>query len=504
MAAPICAVITEESLEAAGRAMQEAQAVADLIELRLDFLRDLDFTDTRALRGLLENRPLPTIITCRTPEEGGRRYVDHAVRLPFLIEGARRFADYCDIEAAHYNEAAALLPDTSRLIVSYHAQDRAPSDPAEVYERISTLPAAVHKIVTGAESIVDTLAVFRLLRLAQAGGRRLIAMAMGSAGFITRILGPSRGSFLTYGALGRGRESAPGQPSCVELREVYRIHEISGSTHVTGIVGNPVAHSASPAMHNAAFKSLGLDYVYLPIEVDNAAGFVGRFVRAETRELDWNLQGLSVTIPHKVSVAQLVDRLDETARAIGAVNTVVMREGSLLGFNTDAEGAIKPLERVCELRGESCGVIGAGGAARAVAYGLVKRGASVTLFARNVVRARVVAESLGITALPLDDLATSETRVLINATPVGMAGFGEGSSPVPRRSLAGRAVAYDLVYVPTETRFMSDARAEGCKVIGGLEMLVAQAGLQFELWTGLKPPLEVMRAAGLERLISAL
>lgn len=500
MPARICAVVTEESLEAAGRAMQEARPVADLIELRLDFLGDLDFANVGALRGLLENRPLPTIITCRTPEEGGRRHVDHATRLPFLIEGARRFADYCDIEAAHYNEAAALRPDTSRLIVSYHAPDRTPSDLAEVYERISSLPAAVHKIVGRAESILDTLAVFRLLQRAQAGGQRLIAIAMGAPGVITRILGPIQGSFLTYGALGPGRESAPGQLTCAELRDVYRVQEISSSTQVTGIMGNPVAQSASPAMHNAAFKSLGLDYVYLPIEVDDAAEFVARFVRPETRELKWNLRGLSVTIPHKVSLARLLDQLDDTADAIGAVNTLVIHEDSLLGFNTDAGGAMQPLERVCGLRGERCAVIGAGGAARAVAYALVNRAARVTLFARNVGKARAVAESLGITALPMEDLARSDARVVINATPVGMAGHGEGSSPVPRHCLGGRAVAYDLIYVPTETRFMSDARAEGCRVIGGLEMLLAQAGLQFELWTGLKPPLDVMRVAALERL----
>lgn len=500
MPARICAVVTEDSVEAAARAIQDAATVADLIELRLDFLRDFDFGNTEALQGLLENRPLPTIITCRTPEEGGRRHVEHSIRLRLLIEGARRFADYCDIEAAHYREAAAFRPDPSRLIVSYHDFDKTPPNLSEVYERICTLPASIHKIVTRANTVFDALVVLQLLEKAQASGRIAIAMAMGGAGVITRILGPSRGSFLTYAALGPGRESAPGQPTCRELKDLYRIHRIGTTTAITGIIGNPIGHSASPAMHNAAFTEVGLDYVYVPFEVANLAEFISRFVRPETREIDWNLRGLSVTIPHKVSAADLADEIDETARSIGAVNTFVVKGNRILGSNTDADGAIQPLERLCALSGQRCGVIGAGGAARAVVHGLVGRGARVTLFARDVEKARGVARSLGVTVSPLADLSTSDVQILINATPAGMHGHSEGASPVPGDVLRGRSIAYDLVYNPVETRFLSDARARGCRTIDGLEMLVAQAGLQFKLWTGLEPPLDVMRSAAIEML----
>ena len=471
-----------------------------MIEVRLDFLRDFDFTRPENLRPLLEEKPLPIIITCRAIAEGGRQMIDDAVRLRLLVEGARNWADYCDIEAAHYEQAQRLAPDLSRLILSHHNFEETPQDLSELYERLCRLPAAVHKIVTRANSVTDTLSVFHLLARAPSDGRKLIALAMGEPGVITRILGPAAGGYLTYGSLARGRESAPGQLTCHELKNVYRVHRLSRGTAITGIIGRPVSQSASPAMHNAAFHALGLDYVYLPIKVDDLPAFFARFVREESRALDWPLRGLSVTIPYKTDVLPLLDEVDETAAEIGAVNTIVIDGGRLKGYNTDVYGAIAPLENVCALTGESCAVIGAGGAARAVVYGLVRRGARVMFFARDPVKARGLAGAGGIPVYPIEALESSDARVVINTTPVGMRGHDETASPVSRAALKGRLVAYDLVYNPLETKFLKDARAEGCQTIGGIEMLVAQGARQFELWTGGKAPRDLMRDAALERL----
>ena len=498
----ICAVITAESVEAVRVAMQEAARVADMIELRLDFLRDFDFSDPAGIRSLLENKPLPTIITCRATSEGGKQPVDDRIRLRMLVEGARRLADYCDIEAAHYEAAARLRPDLSRLIVSYHDFQETPPGLDGLYERITALPAAVHKIVTRANRPADSLAILKLLDRSRTDRRNLIAMAMGDSGLMTRVLGPAFGSFLTYGTLEQGKESAPGQPTCDELMNYYRVHRISRSTVITGIIGSPVAHSASPSMHNRAFAELGLDFVYLPFDVADLGEFFDRLVRPSTRELDWNLRGLSVTIPHKSAVIPLLDEVNERAGKAGAVNTILVSKGRLIGHNTDVQGVMEPLEKKCRLDGVSCGVIGAGGAARAVIYGLMERGALVSVFARNVEKARDVCESFGVGISPIESLASSDVSIIINTTPVGMRGHSEGSTPVPSEALKGRLIVYDLVYNPVDTRLLIDAKAAGCQTISGLEMLIAQAALQFELWTGKKPPMDEMRRAALLKIMA--
>jgi 3-dehydroquinate dehydratase/shikimate dehydrogenase len=518
----ICAVITEPTIDSARTAIKQAASAADMIELRLDYLTDFDFARPESLVQLLGDKPLPAILTCRAVEEGGKRAVDDDLRLRLLVEGARSLADYCDVEAAHYERAMRFKPDLDRLIVSYHNFEETPPDLPSIYDRVCALPAAVHKTVTRANSISDTLAIFKLLDRASEEKRKLIALAMGEAGPITRILGPSRGSFLTYGSLRPGAESAAGQLTCRELNEIYGLHRITKATRITGIIGHPVSHSASPAMHNAAFQALGLDYVYLPFEVERVEEFLTRFVLRTQKgtgvqstgslrensfrrlasdisdsDFDLPLRGFSVTIPHKTAVIPFLDEIDPTSHAVGAANTVVIDNGLVRGYNDDVQGAVGPLARVCDLASEHCAVIGAGGSARAVIYGLKQRGARVSVFARDPFRAREVGEAFAVAVLPLEDLASSDAGVVINTTPVGMHGPGARSSPVPREVLRGRRIVYDLVYNPIETQFLGDAKQEGCQVISGLETLVAQAASQFARWTGKQAPVDLMRKAAL-------
>ncbi|HWX40563.1 MAG TPA: type I 3-dehydroquinate dehydratase [Blastocatellia bacterium] len=521
----ICAVITEPTIDSARTAIKQAASAADMIELRLDYLTDFDFGRPDSLIQLLANKPVRAIITCRAAEEGGKCAIDDDIRLRLLVEGARTLADYCDVEAAHYERAMRFKPDLDRLIVSYHNFEETPPDLPSIYDRVCALPAAVHKIVTRANSISDTLAIFKLLDRASEENRKLIALAMGEAGLITRILGPSRGSFLTYGSLRSGAESAPGQLTCQDLNEIYGLDRITKATQITGIIGNPVSHSASPAMHNAAFQALGLDYVYVPFEVERVEEFFTRFVlrtqkgaqgtgvqsTGSLRENSFRrlasdisdsgfggpLRGFSVTIPHKTAVIPFLDEIDPTSHAVGAVNTVVIDNGLVRGYNDDVQGAVGPLARVCDLASEHCAVIGAGGSARAVIYGLKQRGARVSVFARDPFRAREVGEAFAVAVLPLEDLASSDAGVVINTTPVGMHGPGARSSPVPREVLRGKRIVYDLVYNPIETQFLRDAKQEGCQVISGLETLVAQAASQFARWTGKQAPVDLMRKAAL-------
>jgi 3-dehydroquinate dehydratase/shikimate dehydrogenase len=514
----ICAVITEPTIDSARTAIKQAASAADMIELRLDYLTDFDFARPESLVQLLGDKPLPAILTCRAVEEGGKRAVDDDLRLRLLVEGARSLADYCDVEAAHYERAMRFKPDLDRLIVSYHNFEETPPDLPSIYDRVCALPAAVHKTVTRANSISDTLAIFKLLDRASEENRRLIALAMGEAGLITRILGPSRGSFLTYGSLRSGAESAAGQLTCRELNEIYGLERITKATRITGIIGNPVSHSASPAMHNAAFQARGLDYVYLPFEVEDLESFFTEFVLGTQKGaqatgvqstafrlasdisdsgLGGPFRGFSVTIPHKTAVIPFLDEIDATSRAVGAVNTIVI-DDRLRGYNTDVQGAVEPLARVCDLASEHCAVIGAGGSARAVIYGLRQSGARVSVLARDPAKARQVAEALAVAVLPLDALAKSDAGIIINTTPVGMQGSSVELSPVPREALRGRRIAYDFVYNPIATRFLTYAKQEGCRLISGLEMLVAQAAGQFALWTGRQAPVDVMRKAAIQ------
>src|SRR6266404_3860032 len=508
----VCAVITEETIDAARAAIKRAASVADMIEVRLDYLIDFDFGDNadahtsaslHIVRTLVSDSSVPVIITFRSPSEGGHRQVDDDVRLR-LLAAATQFAGYCDVEAAHYEQLLRFSPDTGRLIVSYHDFSGMPADLDAIYERLTSLPAAVHKIVTHALKITDSLASFKLLARAHTDNRKLIALAMGEAGLMTRVLGPAFGSFLTYGSLGTGKESAAGQLSCDELINLYRVRRISRATSIAGIIGSPVGHSASPSMHNRAFAELNLDFVYLPFEAQDLARFFDRFILKATREIDWNLAGLSVTIPHKREVVSVLDEINETASKTGAVNTIVMKDDRLIGYNTDVQGAIEPLERVLPLAGARCAVIGAGGVARAVIYGLLERGARVQVFARSPEKARELVDSFSVSVSPIDALESSDAEIVINATPIGMHGHSQGSSPVTKDSLRERRVAYDLVYNPIETRFLTDAREGGCTTISGLDMLVAQAALQFELWTGQPASIEVMRSAATAKIAERL
>jgi 3-dehydroquinate dehydratase/shikimate dehydrogenase len=503
----VCAVITEETIGAARAAIKRATSIADMIEVRLDYLIDFDLGDhegahagvpLQTVRMLVGDSSVPVIITFRSASEGGRRQVADDVRLR-LLAMATEFA-YCDVEAASYEQLLCFSPHTSRLIVSYHDFSGTPVDLDGIYDRVTSLPASVHKIVTYAHNVTDSLASFNLLERARIDNRKLIALAMGEAGLITRVLGPAFGSFLTYGSLGSGKESAPGQLSCDELINLYRVRRISRATSITGIIGSPVGHSASPAMHNRAFAERDLDFVYLPFEVEDLALFFDQFVRKATREIDWNLAGLSVTIPHKREVVSLLDEINETAGKTGSVNTVVMKDDRLIGYNTDVQGAMEPLERMLPLAGARCAVIGAGGAARAVIYGLLERGARVQVFARSPEKARELVDSFEVSVSTIESLESSDAEIVINTTPIGMRGHSEGSSPVTKDSLRGLRVAYDLVYNPMETRFLTDAREVGCTVISGLDMLVAQAALQFELWTGQSASIEVMRNAATAKI----
>jgi shikimate dehydrogenase len=269
---------------------------------------------------------------------------------------------------------------------------------------------------------------------------------------------------------------------------------ITAKTQVYGVMGDPVSHSLSPVMHNRAFSHTGLDAVYTAFRVTDVASAVSG-IRA------LGIRGVSVTIPHKVSVISHLDDLDEQARFIGAVNTIMYRENILTGYNTDSWGAVSALEEKITLGGRQVAVIGAGGASRAIAFGLSKCGADVTIVNRTPSTAERLASEFGLHFQPLSDFKRGQCEVLINTTPVGMTP-NRDCMPVSSDILEEGMVVMDIVYHPLETKLLKTAKARRCTVIDGLSMFVFQGAKQFELWTGQKAPVRMMRNAVLKALES--
>jgi shikimate dehydrogenase len=262
---------------------------------------------------------------------------------------------------------------------------------------------------------------------------------------------------------------------------------IDAATTLFAVFGDPVAHSLSPAMHNAAFAALGINSVYLAFGNPEIGPCT-----AAMRAL--GIRGASVTIPHKVAIMPLLEEIDETARRIGAVNTVVNRSGRLLGANTDAEGALQALRAHTEIAGRTAVVVGAGGAARAVAFGLKDAGGRVTILNRSAARGEALARRVGADFRPLAEAVGLSCEILVNTTPIGMARFGD-ALPVPAALLQPEMVVMDIVYTPLKTPLLAAAAARGCRTIPGTAMFVLQGARQFELWTGRAAPTEVMTAA---------
>ncbi len=269
---------------------------------------------------------------------------------------------------------------------------------------------------------------------------------------------------------------------------------VSGSTRVCCLIGDPVAHSLSPLIHNAGYEALGIDFIYIP--------FQAKDIKPATEAIrGLGIRGASITVPHKVTTMQYLDSVDGEAGEIGAVNTVVNNNGVLTGYNTDGTGARQALEEVTALAGKKAVLIGSGGAALAIAAVLKRNGVKLVILNRTVEKARHLARLVNADdSGSLDKLpAVSSADILINATPVGL-WPGVNESVVPQELLHEGLTVFDIVYNPRETRLLTEAKAKGCPVVYGYKMLLYQAASQFELFTGCRAPLPVMEHALIEAL----
>ncbi len=455
-------------------------------------------------------RAVARILTIRRECDGGRYRGDEQVRLRLLERSlAQGGFDYVDLEEDLLDTederrvVAAANAGGVTVIRSFHAPEGIPTGvpanvPAEEFaaraRRTAARPSEIPKLAVYARGAADVL---RILEIGAALGReRRIVIAMGPYGAPVRILAPLLGSWLSYCSDPAGAPAAPGQLGPPDLYQLYRYHELSRRTAVYAVIGNPVMHSRSPAFHNAKFRAAGADAVYVPLQLDE-------FARFEALSDRLGLQGVSVTLPHKAAMRVYVGASEPAVEAIGACNTALRTANrGWYGYNTDLQGFLAPLAAVFgrepdggpRLREVRCTVIGAGGAARAVLYGLLARGADLLILNRTVARAEALAaelaDRLGTPRPRAAALAASSAplvaqyrQLLVQTTSIGMEPEEEGD-PLPFYQFDGTEVAYDIVYTPPETTWLRRARRAGCAVIGGGAMFDAQAEAQSMLFLG--------------------
>ena len=474
--------------------IERVKSRADIVEIRFDFLDQGEITKTfESLRSNATYDSVRFLATFRAHEQGGHRPLTAKERLNFWLSGGEKFWGG-DFEEDLIDEAPS--HDWRNRIASVHDFSGRVADLETVFDRLSKTSATHLKIAVATEKITDAIPVWKLLGNA-AANRPFTPIAMGEAGKWTRILGLAHGAFMTYASPETGSEAAPGQITASDLIDVFRIKELDRETEVFGVVAGNSGYSISPWMHNAAFKAAGMNRVFIPLQVADLDEFMRRMVRKETREVELNFKGFSVTNPHKQTMLQYVDKIDATAAKIGAINTVKIEDGKLFGYNTDAPGFILPLKKVFgDLKDARVAVVGAGGAARACVHSLLDEGAEVALLARDLSKASVFADEFGVTVGQIPQAGEKfDTDIVVNTTPLGTKGEGENSTIATAKQLGGVKLVYDLVYNPLETRLINEANAAGVKAIGGMEMLMAQGAQQFEIWTGEEAPTEVMTAA---------
>jgi 3-dehydroquinate dehydratase / shikimate dehydrogenase len=460
---------------------------ADLIELRLDMIQAAD-------PGLLMwAAGHPVIATCRPAWEGGRFTGSESERLDVLVFASRLGASLVDIELSAgraFREDFLRKRGESHLIVSHHLSARERFSVQTVYGKLQATGADVVKFAFSAEDCHENREAFRFLELAARDRQPAIAIAMGEAGEPSRVLYRKFGGWATYAAPDDRTPAAPGQIPVSLLKRVYRSHMLDRRTAVYGVVGQPLRQSKGVYIHNELFHRAEKNAVYCRFSVGDLRKFM--------TEMAPLLHGFSVTIPHKEDILHFLDRVERGARPIGAVNTVIRRAGKFIGSNTDAGAALDAIETVDRVRGKTVLVIGAGGAARAIAYEARRRGARLLVANRTMERARRFVRDFSAELVPMETLSSVAFDILVNATSVGMTPEID-ATPVPANILKGKMV-FDVVYSPPTTRLLREASAAGATIVPGTEMYLRQAAKQSRLFVGAPPDLDVMRTILFEHL----
>lgn len=466
------------------------QRGAKLVELRLDWInRPPD------LNKLLKGRPGPVVVTCRRPEDGGRWKLGEDARRTLLRQAIVMEADFVDLEA----DVAQVIPryGKSRRIISHHDFNGTPENLEEIHADLCRHDPDIVKLVTMAQSPADNV---RLIKLVATSKVPTIGFCMGELGLASRLLCCKYGSPFTYATFSKDRVLAPGQIPFDDMRSLYRVDDLNQETQVFGVVGDPIAHSHSPLIHNAALQHDGLNAVYVPLRIP-----AGELQPTLDAYAALDIRGYSVTIPHKQAAAEYAQYRDPLVAETGAANTLYRdAAGRWCSTNTDFEAALAALRLGMEgrdLAGMRVLMLGAGGVARAIGRGVSRAGCVLTITNRHKQRAQELAEQLGCQMMTWENRGSVDCDILINCTPVGM--WPEmDETPFPSHWLRDHMLVFDTIYNPENTLLLKEAREHECRTVSGLEMFVRQAAAQYELFALRPAPLDVMRDA-LRRGISA-
>ena len=522
----ICVPITANTQVAALHDLDESLHHTDVVELRMDLIRDGN------LKILMDKcrqqaAPVKILVTNRGGENASAS--DEKQRIGVLKEAIELGTDFVDIEV---DTAVSLREDIidlirneggrTKLIVSHHDFIKTPSERKlkEIYRSCVLSGADIVKIVTTAACAEDNLKILNLIPYARKKNQDIIAFCMGAMGKMSRILSPLLGSLLSFTALEKGAESAPGQltvgemmqlmdimgrdciPAARDIKNTFKpspftegIDSAAASHRIFALFGNPVRQSLSPLMHNAALRMMNIDGIYVPFCIEDLKSAVNG-IRG------MNITGVSVTIPFKVSVMKYLDEVDADALKIGAVNTLVNHNGRLKGFNTDWMGLVQSLESAFDIKGKVCAVMGAGGTARAAIFGILRKGGVPVVLNRSVEKGELLASEWGCAFYPLSEIGNIAADCLINTTSVGMMPDTE-KSPVDSAILKNFRYVMDVIYHPLYTKLLRDAENTGCATIPGLDMFIHQGAEQIKLWTGQEPPRPTMRQIVMNRLKSS-
>jgi 3-dehydroquinate dehydratase / shikimate dehydrogenase len=472
-----------EMLEKATAVVKETP----FLEFRLDYLEKPLLALPKLKHFLSENTAVTAIATCRRAANGGKFAGNLAAEMEILSKAATSGFHLVDLElesteSLKKGELQKLRDTGVALIISHH-DFAATKDLDGIYKRIEPFHPDFIKIVPTAKTLTDNVTLMRFIERMD-DHSNIVGVCMGDAGIISRVLGLRAGSAFTFAAATAGEETAPGQIAARTLIETYRIDQVDAATKVYGVAGNPIRSSLSPIMMNTAFRRETVNAVYLALQANKLADLL-KLVH------EIPIQGISVTMPLKQEIMAHLEKTDPLSAKIGACNTVLRaQDGKLYGFNTDVAGITGPLEKRMSLRGAKALVLGAGGAARAAVFGLRDKGAEVFILNRTAETAQKLAKQSGSKTIKKDALAKTPFDVVINATPVGMAGIK--SAPLLEAKDLNTKLVFDLVYNPLETPLLRLARQQSIPIITGIEMFVQQGARQFEIWTGKPAPEEEM------------
>ncbi len=499
----LCGVIAARTASEAQCQIQRALRYTKTIEVRLDWLSSA--AEIARFVRLLKKGRIPhratLIATCRRREAGGKFLGKPDQQLRMLRSATDAGCQWIDIEIETVEaiQPFILMLYTGHVnrILSYHDFHSTPANSrlSKLARRLCQIADDIGfdviKIATKCDSLAESLRLLSIPR--QFRDRNVIAVPMGEPATPARILAPRFGSVLSYAPI--EESTAPGQIPLAEMHQRYRGRDLSARTRLYGVIGDPIAHSLSPVLHNAGFRVRKIDAIYVPFRVTHLEDFLDAIGPL-------GVKGFSITLPHKEKVLAHLHRhshhIDPLAGSVGAVNTVVVRGSKLFGYNTDCLGILRALEGRMTIRGSRTLIFGAGGVARAAAFALAQKGAFVSICARRPEPARKLARAVRGEFLQRTALRRMSFDAIINATPVGMHPR-ENESPLAPHEINCR-LAFDTVYRPRKTKFLHLAQQRGIQTVSGLEMFLAQGIAQWELWTRKSAPIQAMRRAVLQAI----